>query len=377
MKRWLYSLTIFGLVAMAACAGEEETTPSPSGPAPTASAAWEQEWGQVLAAAKREGKVVVAGPSGADTRRALTEPFEQKYGITVEYQPFSGPEFVPKVKAEREANLYLWDLFIGGTSTPVLELRPAGILDPIEPALILPEVKDGKNLMGGQPYLVDKDRTVLGTTASGTPALVINTNMVKAEEFRSYKDILDPKWKGKIMMHDPRISGSGQSRMHFFYVNPQLGPDFIRALARQEPMIGRDQNENLTGLAQGKAPICVGCSESRAGIMIRAGAPIALVGPDQMKEGGSTSVSSGGVGLISKRPHPNAAAVYLNWLLSKEGQTGFSKAEGIASRRVDVPTDHLDPWAVPKPAYIPLDGEEALLLRRNVVLAFVKEVFGE
>ena len=107
------------------------------------------------------------------------------------------------------------------------------------------------------------------------------------------------------------------------------------------------------------------------------GAPIEWVGPDRMKEGGSTHVGSGAVALFNRAPHPNAAKVFINWVLSKEGQTEFSLASGLASRRLDVPKDHIDAWSLPKESYIPLDGEDRVKERATVVVALIKEVFGE
>src|SRR3990170_7408602 len=89
MQRWLLSLAVLmGLLALASCASEEKATPAPS---PTAATrpAWEQEWDRVVEAAKKEGKVTLAAPLGDAVRKALTEPFEKRYGITVEYQGFS------------------------------------------------------------------------------------------------------------------------------------------------------------------------------------------------------------------------------------------------------------------------------------------------
>ncbi|HLB29017.1 MAG TPA: hypothetical protein VJM69_02670, partial [Dehalococcoidia bacterium] len=105
---------VVGLLALAACAAEEKATPAPTTAAPAGQAAWEQEWARVLEAAKKEGKLAVAGPTGDTSRAALTTPFEKKYGITVEYLGIRGPEFPPRVDAERAAGQYLWDIWVGG-----------------------------------------------------------------------------------------------------------------------------------------------------------------------------------------------------------------------------------------------------------------------
>ena len=108
-----------------------------------------QEWEKILAAAKKEGKVAVIGPVGADRRDVLVEPFQKKYGITVEYFADRGSGIGPRLSAERGAGQYLWDAAITGTTTGLLSLLPGGMLDPMEPALVLPDVKDPKQWRGG------------------------------------------------------------------------------------------------------------------------------------------------------------------------------------------------------------------------------------
>src|SRR5438046_6869678 len=95
-----------------------------------AGAAWLEEWERVLQAAKKEGKVAIIGPIGADRRDALTIAFEKKYGISVEYHADSGAGILPRLSAERKGDRYLWDAVIHGRTTPLANLLLAGILEP-------------------------------------------------------------------------------------------------------------------------------------------------------------------------------------------------------------------------------------------------------
>src|SRR2546425_11148937 len=115
----------------------------------TAGLCFAQEWEKVLAAGKKEGKVAVIGPVGADRRDVLVEPFQKKYGITVEYFADRGAGIGPRLSTERGAGQYLWDVAVTGTTTGLLVLLPAGMLDPMEPALVLSDVKDPKQWRGG------------------------------------------------------------------------------------------------------------------------------------------------------------------------------------------------------------------------------------
>jgi len=155
-------------------AGSASPAGGASKPAAGAQAGTDQ-WETVLAAAKREGTVTMFGPQGSTRQQALSAPFEKKYGIKVEYQGAGGPEVPPRVQKERGAGQYLWDVFLLGTSTGVLGLRPMGALDPIEPALILPEVKDPKQWRGGQLAFFDDQHIGLAVLRQSGQYFYANT----------------------------------------------------------------------------------------------------------------------------------------------------------------------------------------------------------
>lgn len=340
-----------------------------------ANPAWEAEWEQVLEAAKREGKVAVIGPVGPDRRDVLTIPFQKKYGISVEYFADRGSGIGPRVSAERGAARYLWDIVITGTTTGLTALIPRGILDPMEPALILPEVKDPKLWRGGAIEFSDPGRRMLVMTPSQRGTLFVNPTVVKPTEIKSYKDLLDPKFKGKLVADDPRFAGPGQATFTFFYLHPELGPNFIRALARQEITIFRDYLQEIDSVAKGRHLVLIGVSDIAAQERKEKGIPIAIIDPRQLKEGSDVSPGSGGVGLFNRAVHPNAARVYLNWLLSKEGQTGFAVVNGYISARLDVSTDH-SPWRVPIPGAIKTYTPEAMEAKEPLT-NLLKEILGK
>ena len=338
----------------------------------------DKEWNRVLAAAKKEGTVgVMSSAGGAENRRALTEPFQTKYGINVEYFSSSGSKMVARIKSERAAGISQWDIFIGGTSTPLTGLKPDGALAPLEPALILPEVKDGKNWFGGRLDFADKEGTVLVMLAYSKSIIHVNTNMVKPEELSSVRDLLNPKWKGKILAADPRAPGAGQTAFNFMLEHKDLGPDFIRQLAKQEIHLLRDDRQAAEWVVTGKYPILLGGSDTDIEPFMRQSLPIRIIDPRALKEGGYLSVGPGGISLLTNTPHPNAAKVYLNWLLSKEGQAIFVKSNGAQSRRLDTPIPP-EPWKFrPDLKYWVSYGEEAIYSIQNKLRPLLKEVFGE
>ncbi|HLB13239.1 MAG TPA: extracellular solute-binding protein [Dehalococcoidia bacterium] len=376
-RQWLFApfLLLVWLVFVA-CASTREATPAPAGPTQTARAAWEEEWGTVLAAAKQEGKVTVLGPPGEEIREALTKPFQKRYGVSVEYMGLRGPEMASRIRTERGAGQYLWDIWITGTTDMFETGKAMKALDPIEPALLLPEVKEGKNWRGGKLEFADKDRLILAMTPYVMSPLMVNPNLAKPEEIKAYRDILASRWKGKIILHDPRVAGPGEAAFTFFYQHKDLGPDFIRALAAEKPAISRDWRQQIEWIATGKYAILVGGNTSVATPLMKEGLTVRIVDSRGLKEGGYVTSGGGTLALFNKAPHPNAAKVYINWLLNKEGQEGFSRAISYVSRRLDVPTDFVDAWMVPIEGYWAHDSEDAIASARQVV-AFLNEVFPE
>jgi iron(III) transport system substrate-binding protein len=363
MKRQLLTLS-WGWLLMAPLTG-----------AVFAAAAGQEEWERVLQAAKKETKVSMVGPVGADRRDALTIAFEKKYGISVEYHADSGAGILPRLSAERKAERFLWDLVVTGTTTGLENLIPARVLDPLEPSLILPEVKDLKLWRNGALEFLDPGRQLLVMTPFQRGTLFVNPTLVNAKEFKSYKDLLDPKWKGKIVADDPRKSGPGQATFTFFFLHPDLGAKFIRALAGQGLTLLRDYAQEVNMLGQGRYSVGLGLSDSLAEQRAKQGVPVEIVDIRQLKEGSDTSPASGGLSIFNRAPHPNAAKVYVNWLLSKEGQTIYARATGYISNRLDVPTDHTAPWRVPQPGSIKTYTQEAID-KKDDLFPILAEVFG-
>jgi iron(III) transport system substrate-binding protein len=334
----------------------------------------QEEWELALQGAKKEGKVSVIGFLAKDVRDVLTQPFEKRFGIPVEYLAVAGPETPPKIAAERKAGQYLWDIFIGGTTTGLTAMEPLGMFEPLASSFILPGVKDFKNWYGNSPEFVDQQGQILIMIRRQRATVFVNLKMVNPKSLRSYRDLLEPNLKKRIVVHDPRIGGPGQATFTFIFLHPELGANFIRSLARQEPLIQRDYRQEADAVGQGRYPILFGGNEAAVDELIKQGVPLAIVEPRQLKEGSDTSPGFGALSLFNRQPHPNAARVYINWLLSKEGQTEFSRATGYVSSRVDVPSDHIAPWRVPIPGSVKTYTREAMNAKEPLV-ALLREVF--
>jgi ABC-type Fe3+ transport system substrate-binding protein len=333
------------------------------------------DWESTLAAAKKEGKVAVITDVTATLRDALTLEFQKKYGITAELLGSSGREVAPRVAAERKAGQFLWDIYIHGSTTALESMIPMGAFDPIEPALTLPDVKDPKTWRGGAIEYLDPNKMVLVMTPFHRGTIFYNPKLVNAKEFISHKDLLNPKWKGKMVLDDPRRAGPGFATFTFFYLHPELGPDFVRALGKQQMTILRDYAQEVDAVGQGRYPVLIGGADFVVTTRAKQGVPIATIDARQLKEGTDLSPTNGNLALFNRAPNPNAAKIYINWLLSKEGQTIFARANGYVSARLDVPTDHTEPWRVPLPGAIKTYTKAAMQVK-DVVQPLLQEVFG-
>ncbi len=171
-----------------------------------------------------------------------------------------------------------------------------------------------------------------------------NTNQVKPSEVKSYYDLLKPKWKGKIIMRDPRTPGSGRSALRAIYHHPELGPEYLRKLfGEMDLTLVRDYRQLVDWLAVGKYPICMFCSDAR--YAKAQGLPVdEFRAVDWLKRPAVVPSGTSTLALLNQAPHPNAATVFINWLLSRQGQTTLQDVLNPTGRvyesmREDIPKD--------------------------------------
>src|SRR5205814_5682821 len=123
---------------------------------------------------------------------------------------------------------------------------------------------------------------------------------------------------------------------------PELGPSFIERLYGQTDIVlGQDQRQMIDWVAQGRYAFGLGLSNSDVIAAVNQGLPVAMVRPEQLKEGASITSGGGVVMMADKAPHPDAAKLYVNWLLSRDGQMNYQKFLGKNSLRIDIPKDGL------------------------------------
>jgi ABC-type Fe3+ transport system substrate-binding protein len=295
------------------------------------------EWDKLIDAAKKEGKVTVSLPASAEMKKQVEEQFKKRYGIEVETFTARGSAGVRRMADEFKAGVHHFDLHIGGSSSIVSGMLDEGILDPIEPYLTLPEVKDPKQWWGGHLWVDNAKRFVYMFQAYLSEVIWYNTDLLNPNEIRSLDDFLNPKWKGRIGYLDPRTPGAGDSTWGFLW--QVKGEEYLKKLVAQDLFFGRDQRLLAESLAKGRVAVMIGLSYYSYLPFLKAGLPIKTL--PTLKEGNYGTGGSGNLAIIKAPAHPNSTKVFVNWILGRAGQEIVSRALGQATRRIDVDTRFL------------------------------------
>lgn len=313
-----------------------------------AKSGWQAAWEKTVAAAKKEGKLnFYVGRYGSEP---LLNEFRKEFPeIKLVTVNGTGNTLGTRIISELRAGNIVADLFSGGANTNYEILYEGKALDSIKSLLILPEVLDETKWYEGRHRYTDPEQRhvfiyIANPSSSG---FYYNTNLVNSKEFKSYWDLVSPKWKGKYVSQDPTGTGLGAS-MQFYYYHPELGADYIRKLfGDMQPTFGRDRRQITDWLAQGKYALCVGCRDTARAK--KQGLPVDELDNVEWKEGVQLTSGGGSMSYIKGAPNPNAAKVFVNWFLSRRGQIALQKYDDLYgedapnSRRIDIPKDDLVP----------------------------------
>jgi ABC-type Fe3+ transport system substrate-binding protein len=227
------------------------------------------------------------------------------------------------------------DVSFQGCSTLIRLIGTHGYLAAIEPMLILPEVRDPKVWFGGK-LGYDKAGTAVRFINHALPPLIYNTDQVKPNAIQSYLDLQKPEWKKKVLMHDPSILGAGANGISYLATlwGFNKAKEYLSNLLKaQEAGVTRNYQQQVEWVGQGKYAAGLWPNPGQVARYIKAGTPIAVT---HLKEGAVASPAFGCLGVAAKPAHPNATAVFVNWFLSREGQTLAVKSYELPSARLDV-----------------------------------------
>lgn len=303
-----------------------------------------QDWEHTVAAAKTEGQVNVY----IYRYEALLQDFKRDFpGINVVSVSGRGNDLTSRIMAERRAGRFIADVYSSGPSGSLEVLHKAKALDPIKPLLSLPEVVDESKWYGKEHRYADPEgKYIFAYIAKASDTqLSFNSTLVNAKEIRSYWELTQPKWKGRIVSLDPRDEGLGGA-MQFFYYSAELGPEFIKKFfGGMDMQFAKNFRQITDWLGQGRYAICFGCKDS--GKAKKQGLPVQDFATSKWKEGSSFTAGGGSLSYLNQAPHPNAAKVFINWFLSRRGQIALQNLGDVDdppnSRRIDIPKDNVPP----------------------------------
>ena len=307
--------------------------------------AWTAEWERTIKAAEQEGEFsyYTLGEVG------FLSEFEKRFPrVKVKVVQGKGNELLVRIMSERRAGKFLADVARIGNTSPY-SLYQAKALQPIAGAFVLPEVKDESKWWSGKHQYIDAEGKYIFVPVGSVSVNMVahNTELVSPTELRSFWDLLNEKWRARIVVTDPRSGGYGRSGARTVYYHPQLGPEFLRRLfTEQVVMVSRDYRQAIDWVAQKRFSILLFGNGDDILQAKAQGLPINVFDTSGWKEGGALEPGAFTLAWLDRSPHPNASKVFINWLLSREGQMAVQRDGGVNdSLRVDIPKTDLRPMA--------------------------------
>ena len=248
----------------------------------------------------------------------------------------------------------------------------------MRPALLDPQVTDGSKWKSGKLWFIDpEEQYILRIFNTRTPMFYLNTDYVKPQEIQTAQDLLNPKFKGKIIVSDPTLPGIGSSDSARFYI--QYGEDFVKKLyLDQKTVFSRDRRQIGDGIARGAYPIAMGAEDEEMIKLAKEGFPVqrvySLKGMSDI-----VSPSEGHIAIFNNAPHPNAARLFANWVASKEGLEIYARNRGTSPTRIDIDESYLDPEMIAKPGveYFDSYNWDFVMNTKEKIRLRIKEMVGK
>lgn len=326
------------------------------------------EWAKLVAAAEKEGSLIVHSQPNQAFRNFIQVEFAKAYPkITMTVDALPETQFWARIRTERQADKYLWDMSVSGSSTGYMFAKE-GIVDPLMPELIDPEVNRPELWGGWDEAFMDVSKKYVLSISAYVASPFYNAAAISPEKVarEGFKLLLEPEYKGKIYWVDPTTPGAGRNYIQLF--KTQFGDDAFRRFVTDQAVIAT-QPQVIENMARNVALVAIG--PPVRGLMApyeKAGLKLDLrtfgTGPNVavLSAGGS------GVFVYNKRPHPAATRVFVNWLLSRDVQYALAKVLDQRSRRQDVP-ETADAESIPEKGvkYFAPQREENIELQEELM----------
>ncbi len=269
------------------------------------SAAAETVTPALIEAAKKEGKITFYTAMDLQFAERLGKTFEAKYpGITVRVERSGAERVFQRIDQEYSSNIRTVDVVNTADQAHCLIWKRKGWLAPYLPEEVAKHYD--KRYYDAEGLYV--------TTRILISPFGYNTNLVKPEDApKSFKDLLDPKWKGKMVKAHPAYSGTIMNST--FQTARDLGWDYLVKLAAQNVMQVQSATDTPKRIALGERAVMV---DGAGYLVIRnkeAGQPVDIIYPEE-----GTPLASGPSAVFKAAPNPNAARLFQNWMHSRESQ---------------------------------------------------------
>jgi ABC-type Fe3+ transport system substrate-binding protein len=289
-------------------------------PVPAGAQNADAEWNATLAKARTQTLVMVN--QGSPSYDNMIAAFTKKFGIEVEATVARPTVILPRVKTEQANGQYLWDVWWATTSNMVSVAAPAGMLQPFEPFLILPEVKDINQWRHPDYIYGDAGRMVFTHSHEVSFSAYRNTDAIPGFKVDNVDALLDPRLKGKVIMRDASQPNAGSWAIAPIY--KAKGGEFLRrVLKEQQPKVVENPQQLDTAIMRGTAAVAFGMQGSSYSKCVKDSGCKNVQPLGQL-----AAASSRGLSVFKNAPHPEAAKIFINWVLSKEGQELFVKEWG-------------------------------------------------
>jgi iron(III) transport system substrate-binding protein len=263
---------------------------------------------QLIEAATREGKVVLYSSMDLPVGEKLSKAFEAAYpGLSVQIERSGSERLFQRLEQEFASNIHAADVINSSDASHFIPWKTNGWLAPFvseDIARYFPaEYRDGDGMFA--------------TSRIWLSSIAYNTNLVKPEEApKSFADLLDPRWTGKMVKGHPAYSGTIMTAT--FEMVRDLGWDYFEKLAKQRVMQTQSSTDPPKKLSLGERAVMTDGNEYGIVLLKEAGQPVEPVYPTE-----GTPVISGPTGIFASAPHPNAARLFQAWLHTRQTQQFF------------------------------------------------------
>jgi iron(III) transport system substrate-binding protein len=276
---------------------------------------------ELIESAKKEGKVIWYTATDVQVSEKAGAAFEAKYpGIKVQVERSGSERVFQRISQEYGSKIHNADVIETSDAVHFLLFKKQGWLQPLVPA----------DVAKHWPKEVRDPDGQYAAYRSHLSVIAYNTKLIKAEEApKAHKDLLDPKWRGKIVKAHPGYSGTVMTGTHA--LSEVLGWDFFEKLGKQRVMQVQSSTEPPKKLAQGERPVMADGNEYNVFQMKETGVPIEVV---YAAEGTPVAIGHGAV--LKNAPNPNAAKLFYAWMFTKEAQQLISDVGGLRSYHPEV-----------------------------------------